>query len=97
MLRHVVLFGWTPEATDAQKQRVAAELAKLPSLIPGVRAYTFGPDAGINEASYDFGLVADFDDADSYRAYRDDPRHRAVVDQHIMPIVARRAAVQYEF
>jgi hypothetical protein len=97
MFRHVVLFAWTPDATDEQKQRVAAELGTLPGLLPQIRGYTFGADAGINPGSYDFAVVADFDDQDSYRAYRDDPRHRAMIDQHIMPIVASRAAVQYEF
>lgn len=96
MLRHVVLFIWTADASDEQKQRVATELGTLPGLIPQIRAYQFGPDAGINEGSYDFGVVADFDDADSYRVYRDDPRHRGIIERHIMPIVARRAAMQYE-
>lgn len=97
MLRHVALFSWTADATDEQKQRVATELGTLPGLIPQIRAYEFGPDAGINEGSYDFGVVADFDDTGSYLAYRDDPRHRAMIEQHIAPIVARRAAMQYEF
>ncbi|HEY2576650.1 MAG TPA: Dabb family protein, partial [Streptosporangiaceae bacterium] len=73
MLRHVVLLGWKPEASEEQKQRVAAELGTLPSLIPAIRAYQFGPDAGINEGTYDFGIVADFDDAAAYRTYRDNP------------------------
>ena len=51
-----------------------------------------GPDAGINEGNYDFAVVADFDDADGYLGYRDHPAHRAVVDKHITPIVATRAA-----
>jgi Stress responsive A/B Barrel Domain len=97
MLRHVVLFSWTPEATDEQKERVAAELRKLPALIPSIRALEFGPSAGINPGAFDFGLVADFDDADGYRAYRDHPGHRAVVDTLINPIAARRASTQYEF
>jgi hypothetical protein len=96
MLRHVVLLGWKPGASEEQKQRVAEELGKLPSLIPAIRAYQFGPDAGINEGTFDFGIVADFDDADAYRSYRDDPQHRSVIDRYIAPILDRRAAVQYE-
>jgi hypothetical protein len=97
MLRHVVLFSWTPEATEEQKRRMTGEMGKLPSAISEIRGYRFGHDAGINQGTYDFALVADFDDADGYRAYRDHPAHRAFVDQHITPIVARRASVQYEF
>ena len=38
MIRHVVLFRWTPDATQEQKQRVAAELRRLPALLPVLRA-----------------------------------------------------------
>jgi hypothetical protein len=97
MIRHVVLFTWKPEATDEQKAAVAAELAKLPGEIPEIRAYTFGPDAGINQGNYHFAVVADFDDEDGYRTYRDHPRHRAVITEHIQPILETRAAVQFAY
>ena len=96
MFRHVVLITWTPEATEAQKGAVARELGQLPGVIDAIRGYQFGPDAGINPASCDFGLVADFDDADGYLAYRDHPVHRKVVEDYINPIAASRAAVQYQ-
>ena len=96
MIRHVVLFAWVPEATDQQKQRVADELRKLPPLMTGLRAYHFGPDAGIVDGNFDFAVVADFDDAQSYLAYRNHPAHRAAVDQVIGPIARQRAAIQYE-
>jgi len=96
MIRHVVVFSWVPEATDQQKQQVADELRKLPPLMTGLRAYHFGPDAGIIDGNFDFAVVADFDDAQSYLAYRNHPAHRAAVDQVISPIVRERAAIQYE-
>ena len=40
-------------------------------------------------------MVADFDDADGYRVYRDHPAHVAVIAERIRPILAGRAAVQY--
>jgi stress responsive alpha/beta barrel protein len=95
MIRHVVVFAWVQEATDQQKQQVADELRKLPPLMTGLRAYHFGPDAGIIDGNFDFAVVADFDDAQSYLAYRNHPAHRAVVDQVISPIVRQRAAIQY--
>jgi Stress responsive A/B Barrel Domain len=97
MFRHVVLFAWTDESTREQKQRVAEQLGTLPARIPEIRAYHFGTDAGINEGSYDFGIVADFDDVESYLRYRDNAEHRAIIERYIAPLVARRAAVQYEF
>jgi hypothetical protein len=95
MFRHVVLFTWTEDATEAQKHALAGELRKLPSVIDVIRLYHVGPDAGINPANFDFAVVADFDDADGYLAYRDHPAHREVVEKYVNPIVTRRAAVQY--
>jgi hypothetical protein len=95
MFRHVVLFTWTPDATEEQKHALAGELRKLPAMIAEIRLYHVGPDAGINPANCDFAVVADFDDADSYLAYRDHPLHREVVKNYVDPIVARRFAVQY--
>ena len=88
MIRHVVMFRWTPEATQEQKQRVTTELARLPALVPSLRAYRLGADLGLNPGNFDYAVTADFDDADGYLAYRDHPEHRAIVTE--------RAAVQYE-
>jgi len=96
MFRHVVMFTWKPEATAEQKQRVLTELRTLPPLMAGMIAYHVGPDAGLAPGSFDFAVVADFEDADSYLAYRDHPAHRAVIDECIAPIRKERAAVQYE-
>jgi hypothetical protein len=97
MIRHIVLFRWKDDATDAQKKRAAEELATLPTLVPSVRAFACGQDVGINQGNYDFGVTADFEDAGGYVAYRDNPDHRAMVDEYIAPIVAGRAAIQLEF
>jgi hypothetical protein len=97
MIRHTVLFSWKPEATDEQKQQAATEVAKLPSMVPSVRAFASGPDAGLAQGNFDFAVSADFDDEAGYFAYRDDPGHREIVQRYILPITAQRAAVQFEF
>ena len=97
MIRHVALFRWTEEATEEQKQRVAAEVARLPALVPSLRAFHIGSDLGVNPGNFDFAVAADFDDVDGYLAYRDHPEHRAMISQFILPVAAQRAAVQYEF
>ena len=96
MIRHVVMFRWAAGATQEQKQCVAAELSRLPALVPSLRAYRFGADLGLNPGNFDFAVAADFDDADGYLAYRDHPEHRAIVAEFIRPITGERAAVQYE-
>jgi hypothetical protein len=96
MIRHVVLFQWKPEATDEQKRFVATALAALPTLVPSIRAFALGSDAGINEGNADFVVIADFDDEAGYLAYRDDPDHRAIVTKHLGPLVANRIAIQFQ-
>jgi Stress responsive A/B Barrel Domain len=97
MIRHTVLFRWKPEATDEEKQQLATEIAKLPSIVSSIRAFAFGPDAGLAEGNFDFAVTADFDDEAGYYAYRDDPGHRDVITRYILPVSAQRAAVQFEF
>ena len=96
MFRHVVLFRWTDEATGEQKRALHDELPKMPPAIEVIRAYKFGPDAGVNPANFDYAVVADFDDQAGYLTYRDHPVHRNLVDRYVTPIVASRAAVQFE-
>jgi hypothetical protein len=96
MIRHVALFTWIPEATDEQKQQVAKELMTLTPLLSGLRAFHVGPDAGIIEGNFDFAVVADFDDAESYLGYRHHPAHRAIIEQVTSPITMQRATIQYE-
>jgi hypothetical protein len=96
MFRHVVLFAWKDEATEAQKQALHDELPKMPPAIDVIRAYRFGPDCGVNPGNFDYAVVADFDDQAGYLTYRDHPVHRELVERYVSPIVASRAAVQFE-
>jgi hypothetical protein len=90
------MFTWKPEATEEQRKRVPAELSRLPGVIPSIKAYSMGTDIGVNEGNWQFAVTADFDDLDGYLAYRDDPTHQAIIKEHIRPIIATRAAVQFE-
>ncbi|QFG25543.1 Dabb family protein [Actinomadura sp. WMMB 499] len=94
--RHVVMFKWAEGTTTGQQEEVAARLSELPGLIPEIREYVMGTDAGLSPGAYDFVVVADFADADAFRVYRDHPAHRTVADDLIAPIMAERAVVQHE-
>jgi hypothetical protein len=97
MFRHVVLFTWREGATPEQRQALHRELATMPAAIEQIRAYRFGPDAGINPANRDYAVVADFNDKQGYLTYRDHPAHRDLVERFVNPIVAERASVQFEY
>jgi hypothetical protein len=95
MLRHVALFTWKPGTTAEQVQAFSRGLTGLPSAISAIRAYGFGPDAGIADGNADFALVADFDDEDGWRIYQQHPAHQRVITELARPIVEARHAVQY--
>jgi hypothetical protein len=93
-LTHVVLFTWKAGTTPQDVDLLCQGLAALPGLIPEIRAYRFGPDAGLNTGNAEFGIVAEFDDIDAYKSYAGHPAHRDVIERLVTPIVERRTAVQ---
>lgn len=97
-LRHVVMFRFAEGTTDDKRAALAAVLAGMPAATGAIDAerYRHGPDAGLNPASWDYVVVADFASADDYLTYRDHPDHRALIRDLVEPIVAERASVQYE-
>jgi hypothetical protein len=58
MIRHVVMFTWAEGTTDAQKQAVHDGLSPLPDVIPQIRSYRIGDDAGLARRNFHRGLVA---------------------------------------
>jgi hypothetical protein len=96
MIRHVTLFRWNESATPEIEQQLIAELAELRPRLAGNRALLAGPDVGIIEGNYDFAVVADFDDADSYLGYRNHPEHQDIIRRLSAPITSERHTVQFE-
>jgi hypothetical protein len=96
MIRHIVAFFWLPDTTDEARKRVMTEIATLPDQMTGLLSYQFGPDLGMTEGNADFAIVADFEDADAYLAYRSHPAHLDVIARAIRPILGQRVAVQLE-
>lgn len=96
--RHVVMFRFAAAATDERRAALAAGLATMSAATGALAesAYRHGPDLGLNPASWDYVVVADFASADRYLVYRDHPDHRALIRDLVEPIVVERASVQYE-
>ena len=95
MLRHVVLFKWNDGTTEFDKKAVEEGLSSLPGVIPEIRRYEFGGDAGLADGNFDFAVVADFDTQADYEIYQANPEHLRVVQESIRPVISSRAAIQY--
>ena len=96
MIRHVVLFTWDEGMTDELERQFAAELTALAPTLKGLLSYHAGPDLGLVEGNFDFAVVADFEDTQSYLGYRDHPGHQDIIGRLSRPHAKVRASVQYE-
>ncbi len=94
-LRHVAMFKWEAGLGTEHVDRVREGLNSMPTVIEEIRGYAHGTDIGISEGNFDYVVVADFDNVDGFRTYRDHPHHVLFIEEVIKGNVAERAAVQY--
>jgi hypothetical protein len=97
MIRHVVTFTWSETADAQRRAAVVAALRGLQQEVGGMTSLVVAEDAGLSEGNASAVLIADFPDEEAYSRYAQDPAHLAVVAEHVRPILAARAAVQYRF
>ena len=84
---------WVADAIDAYE----AAIRGLPAIIPQIRDFKVGRDLGVNPGNHTMVVNADFDSVADYLAYRDNPDHQRVIKELGAPIMAQRAAVQFEW
>ena len=73
MIRNVVLVKLKSGQDSAEVADIQNDFRRLDC--PGMLSYTIGSDLGLREGNWSFAIVADFTDADTYRAYDQDPAH----------------------
>ena len=96
MIRHVVVFTWSPGA-DAEQRRTSIEaLRRLRQEVGGMSQLVVAEDAGLSDGNADTVLIADFPDVEAFYRYAQDPVHLAVLAEHVRPWLAQRSAVQYQ-
>jgi hypothetical protein len=61
---------------------------------PGTVQYTIGSDAGLRDGNWDFVIVADFADEQSYRGYDEDAEHNRL-RARLAPMVDQIARAQF--
>ena len=94
--RHVVMFKWADGVDPDHVQRLRDRLSALPSEIDEIRNYVHGSDVGVSEGTYDYVVVADFDNVNDFRAYREHPQHVLLVEELIAGKVTERASIQFQ-
>jgi hypothetical protein len=97
MFRHVVNFRWNAQSSPEHVEALKEALSGLPAILPDLRRYAYGTDAGINEGNYDFAVVAEFDNSEGYLTYRDNDEHARIIQTLIAPYLDSRTVVQFDF
>jgi hypothetical protein len=95
MLRHVVLFTWSPAADEQRRSATVEALRRLRYDVGGMSTLIVASDAGLADGNADTVLIADFPDAEAFYRYAQDPVHLAVLAEHVRPILKSRTALQY--
>lgn len=91
---HVAVFVWNDDVVAVSAAaEVGDALRDYVAQIDGVESYHCGPDAGFTPGTADFVVVGRFASRDAFVAYRDDPRHQAVLADLIVPRLASRSVV----
>ena len=96
MIRHVVLFQFAPDTTDDRIDAYERDLVEYVVGLAGVVSYRVGRDAGINPNTYDFSIVAEFDDEPAFRRYFDGDRHLAI-QRSTADMISGKASSQSRF
>ncbi len=95
MLRHVVMMQMSDDATDADIAAIVDGLETLPGLVPEIRSYSVGRDAGLADGNFQVVVIGEFDDEDGFARYNSNIDHQAVIVGRIRPFMTGRSAVQY--
>ncbi|MAG29503.1 MAG: stress protein [Deltaproteobacteria bacterium] len=95
MIRHVALFRLKDDAPQGARHSLEEGLAAIAQTIPQIAAYSYGADLGMRDGNFDFGVVADFENAEAFQSYVEHPDHRAFVEQRLSPVVDERVSIQF--
>ena len=78
-VRHVVVFKYTPDATDAQIQKITDAFRDLKDQIPGITGFEYGTNNSPEGLNQDFTHVylLTFENEAARDAYLPHPKHAA--------------------
>jgi hypothetical protein len=95
-LRHVVLFGFTPETTPDQLRAIEEAFAGLPAQIPEIIDFEWGTDVSVENAArgYTHCFLVTFRNEAGRDIYLPHPAHQRFVDL-VRPHIAQVLVLDY--
>ena len=95
MLKHIVLLKFKKETGEDKKETLLEKLEALPAKISEIKGYEMGYDIVRSPRSFDFGLIATFDDLETLKRYQSHPEHVKVL-KLVLSICEDITAVDFE-
>jgi len=97
MIKHILLFRFTDESTDEQRQSLLDELATFPARFPAMRSWTMGENRSSRDDRFSHGFVVEFETEEQLVEYLATEAHERFVRERFKPIIQERAIFSYVF
>lgn len=94
MIKHIVMWKFKDEATEADKLEMKRQLEALKGVVPTLVDIEVGLNFSPCDPAKDMVLTTEFQTQDDLKAYASHPEHQKVV-AFVKPFVAERAVVDY--
>lgn len=95
MIKHVVTFT-LKDMSPEQEEKLLAAFRALDGQIPEVKSFTMGRNISDRDQTYTHCLVSEFEDMEAVGRYLKHPAHVAAIEEHLAPVMERRAVIDYE-
>lgn len=95
MLQHTVMLSLVDTASTDQRDAIVDGLRALPGQIPGLEQIDVHVDAGLAEGNAMILFRMTFVDEAAWRSYTPHPAHVALAQEHILPVLGVKTALQY--
>ena len=96
MIKHIVLFRFKAETSEADRQAFRAMLDALPGQIPEIVEFETGFDVVRSARAFDLALVASYRNLDDLAVYAKHEHHLPVVER-AKEICEQVVSVDYEY
>ena len=97
MIKHILLFRFTDDSTDQQRQSMLDELATFPAQFPAMRSWTMGENRSSRDDRFTHGFVVEFETEEQLVGYLATEEHERFVHERFLPIIQERAIFSYVF
>lgn len=96
MIRHMVLFRFKPDATEAARKAVVDGLARLPSQFPAMRRFGLGENISQRDQSFSHVMTIEFATRRELEDYLNSDDHENFVVTWFKPNIEQRAIASYD-